>query len=159
MLFKNSKASTEQCDTHINGPQIPAAHWSGCRLPLHAFKWHIRTTTQTQKGTNFVKLQLTLTAENCSEAHFTRTFYKIHPETCTLALTSQRTETHTVGTSSLPYTRTHSGHLSSGKYLPQGQTWQGIPMRLSVISATSAPFCSLFLEMTLEPQMTKAMIQ
>lgn len=41
----------------------------------------------------FSKLQLTLTAENCSEAHFTRTFYKIHTGTCT-QLTSQWTETH-----------------------------------------------------------------
>lgn len=32
-------------------------------------------------------------------------------------------------------------------------------MRLSVISAALALFCSLFLEMALEPQMTKALEQ
>lgn len=31
MLFKNSKASIEQCDTHINGPQSPAS--PALRLP------------------------------------------------------------------------------------------------------------------------------
>lgn len=117
---------------------------------------------QRHRRGQFSKLQLTLTAENCSEAHilpghFTKYTLRLvhvnpHPS-------GQR---H-IGTSSLPHTytqtQTHSGHLSSGKYLPQGQTWQGIPMRSSVISVTSAPFCSLFLEMALEPQMTKAMVQ
>lgn len=56
------------------------------------------------------------------------------------------------------YTHTHTQSVVEWLISSQGQTWQGIPMRLSVISATSA-FCSLFLEMALEPQLTEAMEQ
>lgn len=53
-------------------------------------------------------------------------------------------------------TETHARHLCRTQWLisSQGQTWPGIPMRLSVIGATLASLCSLFLELALEPQMT-----